>query len=54
MKLKKSDAVMSQTEVAKKLGIDRGLVNYIEKAAMVKIKKELKKRGIDPSFLFKD
>jgi DNA-directed RNA polymerase specialized sigma subunit len=54
MKLKKSDAVMSQSEVAKKLGINRGLVNYIEKIALAKIKKELKKRGIDPNFLFKD
>ena len=54
MKLKKSDAVMSQTEVAKKLGIDRGMVNYIEKIALAKIKKELKKRGINSSFLFKD
>jgi len=54
MNVNKDDIHMTQREVAEALGIDRGLVHYIEKSAIKKIKKELEKRKIDAKLLFKD
>ena len=54
MNVNKDDIHMTQREVAEALGMNRGLVHYIEKAAIAKVKKELKKRNIDAKLLFKD
>ena len=48
---KESNFVMTQREVAQTLGIDRGLVAYIERTAIEKIKNTLEKHGIKPSDL---
>jgi len=48
---KESNFVMTQREVAQTLGIGRGLVEYIERTAMEKIKNTLEKHGIKPSDL---
>lgn len=37
---------MSHRDIAKELNMSRGMVNYYEKKAIEKIKKELQKRGI--------
>ena len=54
MKKDKNESNMTQQEVAKALGIGRGLVAHIERMAIKKLRKELEKRNIDPKILFKD
>ena len=54
MNVNKDDIHMTQREVAEALGMNRGLVHYIEKVAIAKVKKALKKRNIDAKLLFKD
>lgn len=54
MQINKDEVHMTQKEVAEALGIERGLVNYIEKVALKKFKKELEKRNIDIKLFFKD
>ena len=54
MNVNKDETHMTQREVAEALGMNRGLVHYIEKLAIAKVKKELKKRNIDAKLLFKD
>ena len=54
MQVDKSEYVMTQKEVAEKLGIGRGMVNFIEKKAIEKVKKELERRGLDVKHLLED
>ena len=54
MNVNEDETHMTQREVAEALGMNRGLVHYIEKVAIAKVKKELKKRNIDAKLLFKD
>jgi transcriptional regulator len=43
---------MTQEEIAEALDINRGLVNYIEKRALEKIRKAFAERGVDVSDFF--
>ena len=54
MQVDKSEYGMTQKEVAERLGINRGMVNFIEKKAIEKVKKELERRGVDVKNLLKD
>jgi DNA-directed RNA polymerase specialized sigma subunit len=42
---------MTHAEIAKVIGVSRGMVFHIEKTAMKKIKVALEKRGIKPKDL---
>ena len=39
------DLAMTQQEIGDALGIERGMVSYLESRAMASFKKELEKRG---------
>lgn len=51
MNVEQNNNHMTHKDIAKVLGLSRGMVQHIEKAAMQKIKVALEKRGIKPQDL---